>query len=518
MLLVIGVQLWGFSAYSKTLSPILPSSSVLPFGASLFSGGQAANAHQGLNRDYRVAVGDSISLWLWGAVSLKEVSVVDAKGHIFIPDVGPVRVQGVRVADLSSVVAHRVRQVYTQGVELYVNVLSSTPVSVFVTGPVVRPGQYAGFSSDSVMSYLVKSGGIVPNRGSYRHIQIKRRGQIVARYDLYGFLRNGQLLRHQFQDQDVILVSEQGPTVRVMSGARQAFQFELLPSGLLGADLLPFARPLPSVSHVRILGTRSSGPYSVYVPMSQFSKLSLVDGDSVFFEADQHAKTLNVSLSGAYLGPSFYTLKKGIRLRDFLAFVPISLSESNVKSVYLLRKSVATQQKNLLKTALDRLERNIYTVPVSSDGEAQIRRQEAALVSEFIARGRALTPDGKVVVSNGEVIGDVVLEPDDIVVIPPISDVVNVAGEVMLPQGVVVSPNGTLRDYVNWAGGVTARGDWQRIALVKANGFVTFDQSAVVQGGDSVVVMPKFETKNMQFAKDLTQILYQIAVAAKVIF
>ena len=39
-----------------------------------------------------------------------------------------------------------------------------------------------------------------------------------------------------------------------------------------------------------------------------------------------------------------------------------------------------------------------------------------------------------------------------------------------------------------------------------------------VRAGDQVLVLPKVDEKDRQFWKDMTQIIYQIAVSAKVVF
>jgi membrane-associated protease RseP (regulator of RpoE activity) len=41
--------------------------------------------------------------------------------------------------------------------------------------------------------------------------------------------------------------------------------------------------------------------------------------------------------------------------------------------------------------------------------------------------------------------------------------------------------------------------------------------SATVRPGDQVLVLPKVDEKKRQFWKDLTQIIYQVAVSAKVV-
>ena len=503
---------------NASVLPVLNASLPPPFGANLFVGGYDASSLNGVNDRYQIAVGDKIAMWLWGAITLKEVVVVDGQGNIFLPDVGPISVIGVAAGRLNALVKRHIKRIYTQDVDVYVNVLTATPVSVFVTGPVVRPGQYAGLASDSVLSYLNRAGGIDADRGSYRHIRIKRHGRVVANYDLYDFLEQGVLLRHQFKDRDVIVVAPQGSTVVVEQGARNPFRFEFAHSHARGTELIRYARPLPSVSHVGVKGNRLSGPISMYLTAHEFADVSLQDGDSIVFEEDLHPQTMDIRLQGEYLGQSLYTLKKGTYLHDFLNHIEVDPSAANYRAIYLKRQSVARQQKDMLRQSLDRLERSIYTTPASSDGEAIIRTKEATLVSEFIQRARAMQPDGKVIVSDQGHIANIRLEPNDIVVIPKCSDVVNVGGEVLMPQAVVYNPQATITDYVAWAGGFSRRGNAKKIAVVQANGMVSFDPKAQIQAGDHILVMPYVDSKNMQFAKDMTQIVYQVAVAANVIF
>jgi hypothetical protein len=43
------------------------------------------------------------------------------------------------------------------------------------------------------------------------------------------------------------------------------------------------------------------------------------------------------------------------------------------------------------------------------------------------------------------------------------------------------------------------------------------NSSAKLQPGDQILVMPHIDSKNMQLVKDMTQIVYQIAIAANVV-
>jgi protein involved in polysaccharide export with SLBB domain len=498
-----------------------------PFGANLFQGGFESERSDGLNSSYLVAPGDKISIQMWGTVNRAEVVTVDNQGNIFIVDVGPIKVKDVRADRINAVVTQQIKTIFTNNVSIYVNLLTSTPVSVFVAGPVLRPGQYAGLASDSVMFYLKRSGGIDPHRGSYRKITVLRNQEVVLNYDLYDFLKEGKLPAFSFKDQDVILVDEQGAMVTVEGAARYPFRFELLPGQTLGNDLVDYARPLEKTSHVAITGNRDTGPISVYLPIAEFDAFNIVDGDVVLFNDDLRPQVISVQISGSYFGPSFYTLDNNTRLLDILSHIEVDPKQANYGAIYIKRESVVAQQKMLINESLDRLERSIFTAPAASDGEARIRAQEAQLISQFVARARQIQPLGKVIVSENGKVANIRLEQGDEIIIPPHTDLIQVSGEVLMPQAIVFNPNASVNDYVAWAGGFSDRADDERIAVVRANGLIVFldaqnpwftdGDTQTLQAGDQILVLPKIDTKVLQAVKDITQIVYQIAIAANAV-
>lgn len=498
-----------------------------PYGANLFQGGFESERSDGLNSSYLVAPGDKISIQMWGSVNSENVITVDNQGNIFIPEIGPVKVKDVPANRINGVVTQSIKAIYTNNVSIYVNLLTSTPVSVYVAGPVLRPGQYAGLASDSVLFYLKRAGGIDPYRGSYRKIKVLRNQHLVLEYDLYEFLKNGKLAGFSFKDEDVILVEEQGAMITVEGAARYPFRFELLPNQTSGSDLIYYSRPLEKTSHVAVTGNRNTGPISVYLPIAKFGEFDMVDGDVVLFNDDIRPQVISVQISGSYLGPSFYTVVANTRLLDILNHVEVDPNQANFGAIYIKRKSVAEQQKLLIEESLDRLERSIFTAPASSDGEARIRAQEAELVSQFIARARRTKPLGKVIVSEHGRVANIRLEQGDEIVIPVQSDLIQVSGEVLMPQAIVYNPDASISDYVAWAGGFSERANDKRIAIVHANGLTSFhnaqsgwfagESNQPLKAGDQILVLPKVDTKMLQAVKDITQVVYQIAIAANAV-
>src|SRR5690606_33035901 len=160
------------------------------FGEQLFRSGRPTSA-PGFNPDYVLAVGDRVSVRMWGAFTYEAVQIVDPQGNVFIPNVGPVQVAGVRNGDLNDVVRAEVQRVYRDNVDVYVSLEAAQPVRVFVTGYVRSPGQYPGASGESILSYLTRAGGIDPQRGSYIDVSVLRGGEVRTTVDLYDFLIEG---------------------------------------------------------------------------------------------------------------------------------------------------------------------------------------------------------------------------------------------------------------------------------------------------------------------------------------
>lgn len=484
-----------------------------PFGFNLFSGGFHSEREDGLNPDYKVQPGDRITLKIWGATNLDAIVVTDAQGNIFVPDVGPINVEGVRNADLTPRIETAVRNVFTQNINVYTNLEGTLPVIVYVTGFVNTPGSYAGVGSDSILYFLSRAGGIDRKRGSFREIRVKRNDNIIAEADLYSFLIDGDLAKIQFIDGDTIVVGRRGSTVAVEGAAQNAFLFEVPSSGITGKELMRFARPFPQASHATITGPRSGGPASIYVPLSDLDEILLADGDRVILEADQRKDSILVGVEGSFLGPSRFAVPIDAKLSELLDYIEVDPRLADTASVSVRRPSIAKRQKKALEDSLRRLETAVAGASSDTDEEAKIRAQEAELLSRFIERAREFEPDGVLVVANDGNISDIQLEHGDVVTIPEHTEVVLLSGEVMVPQALIFSPGDALEDYVRKVGGLSDRADPARYLVVRRSGEVIQGVDIPINPGDEIIALPKVPTKDLQLATSITQILFQLALA-----
>jgi protein involved in polysaccharide export with SLBB domain len=499
--------------------PPNPATATQPvvFGSQMFSGRFASEQGGGFNPEYRVTVGDRIALRVWGAYNHDAVQPVDAQGNIFVPNVGPVQVLGVRNADLNTHVVAQTRRVYRGNVEIYATVDAAQPVKVYVTGFVRAPGLYGGLSSSSVLTYLDRAGGIDPDRGSHLEVSVRRGGQERARIDLYRFLLDGRIDQVQLQDGDSIVVGPRRHLLRVGGEVHNPYAFEFATPQVAATELLALARPRPGATHLSIVRKLGAERRSEYVPLESAAGVQLFDGDEVTVTSDRYPGTILVKVDGAHVGERQLVLPYGARLADALARVKPA-PQSRLDALQLFRPSLAVRQKEMLEASLRGLETYALTARSATSEEAALRTREAELILRFVERARSVEPVGRVVLAGRTQAGDTLLENGDTLFIPERSNLVSINGEVLFPTSLVWEPGAGVDAYVREAGGYNQGAERARVLVQRIDGSVFEPGPAALAAGDQVLVLPRIETKNVEITRGISQIVYQIAVAAKVLF
>ena len=320
-----------------------------------------------------------------------------------------------------------------------------------------------------------------------------------------------------FADGDIILVQPRGAMVGVTGLARNAFAFEA-PAGagsMTGADLLPFARVEPTVSNAALSGFRNGEPRSAYFSLPDFERVVLRDGDHVDFRSDAFNNSVAVSISGEIKGPSVYVMPRGATLKELLAKIPLEGTDIDEKYVHVRRASVAAEQKRAIDDALYNLQKQVLTSAPSTNEAAALATAQATLINQFVAAAKQVQPDGNIAVYNNGELQNLRLENGDIVVLPNRTDVIIVAGEVLNPGGLAYTKGKKLNDYIDRAGGFAAHANKGKFVLRHRDG-----SGGVARGsdrpapGDEIVVLPKVSSGYFQLAKDISQLLFQIAVTA----
>ncbi|WP_444935005.1 SLBB domain-containing protein [Microbulbifer sp. JTAC008] len=503
----------------EVASTELPQTGVPVFGQSLFQGAFKDQPFSGFNPDYRISIGDQINLQLWGAYSFSATLPVDPKGNIFVPEVGPVHVAGVKNGVLNDFVLRHVKRVFKNNVQAYANLEASQPVKVFVTGYVSSPGLYNGFSSDSILYYLDSAGGIDELSGSFVDIKVMRQGAEIQKINLYSFLVDGIMPALQLRNGDVVVVGARNGSVTVEGAVQQAAQMEFTgPYTQLG-EMLLVTKPDPQANFARITQVIDGVQQAKYTPLADAMTTRLYPGAQVELVRDNDIQSISVSVSGELDGPATYVLPYGATLDQLLAQLSFR-DNADRDSIQLYRSSVAERQRAALDRSLDALQMEVLTRQPNTDLEKTAQKDNAMMIQNFIEQARKAKPRGQVVIANNPNAAKMLLEDGDELVVPLKSSTVSIVGEVIFPTSLVYNKKRTLEDYIELAGGFANNANRDELVILHLDGTISriddrdFDNrlGRRLRPGDEIMVMPKIQSSELQVTKDVTEILYRIAV------
>ncbi|MDR2341932.1 MAG: polysaccharide biosynthesis/export family protein [Campylobacteraceae bacterium] len=494
------------------------------FGAHLFNG-NFANAKQHIyNPNYRINVGDVVLLKMWGAFELEQSLVVDSQGNIFVPKVGVIKLLGVRNGDIVSIITQHVKNIFKDNVFVYADMQTYQNVSVFVTGNVNKPGLYEGLSSDSLIQYLDKASGINQQYGSFRRIKILRNNELYRQIDLYDFLIDGKMELISFKSGDVILVESIGAYISAKGDVLREFRFESRREFMNLQELAKLAGIKPTTTNAIVKSYKKNNRLNINsYSEEEFGNVFLRAGDEVEFLPDHLANEIKINVEGEHDGLHTIILKKGSTLQDLKDKIATN-PQSNMEAIQIFRKSVAAVQKNLLDAQLRELETLTLTTPSVSPEEANMRAQEIKAILEFIERAKKIEPKGQITINEKTAAQSIILEDEDTINIPTMNNIIIVQGEVGVPGAFTYIKKQDINEYISLAGGFSQRANKNRVLIIRASGKAeNYDASLFsfgkpkMQAGDSILVLPRAEGKTLQFTNLITQILYNVAIATKVI-
>ncbi|MBQ7545038.1 MAG: SLBB domain-containing protein [Synergistaceae bacterium] len=215
----------------ETGSPMSQLMRRLPrFGMSFFRRPPSTYAPQDnvpVTQDYRIGVGDEITLTLWGIPEEGNFRViVNRDGLATIPRIGAVRIAGYTLQEAERIISARLNQYYT-GYQMNLSMGRLRSIMIYVTGNAARPGAYTVSSFATLVNALLASGGPSMN-GSLRQIELKRNGRTVAIFDMYAMLLQGDKSQDaRLEAGDVIYIPPVGPLVGLAGEVQTPGVYEL---------------------------------------------------------------------------------------------------------------------------------------------------------------------------------------------------------------------------------------------------------------------------------------------------
>jgi protein involved in polysaccharide export with SLBB domain len=258
-----------------------------------------------------------------------------------------------------------------------------------------------------------------------------------------------------------------------------------------------------------------------------------------------------VTISGEVYFPGTYQIRKDERLSDVIERAGGYKETAYLRGAFFTRESVRSIQQERLDDMIKRLEIEIATFS-SREAQATLSEEDIAAQAQFVSAQNALVAKLRETKAAGRVVisllpisvlrgssSDLVLEDDDTLTIPPKTDTVNVLGSVYNPVALIYEEDRPeLRYYLNKTGGPTADAEKDQMYIIRADGTIVskkdiswfgiswsseesrwgfggrFDKTHLYPGDTVLVPQKVVQPSFMRDVKDITEIVYKIAVIA----
>lgn len=350
-----------------TRLPLLESgvARLKPFGYDLFDEAPSTFApvtDVPVPADYIVGPGDQLTVQLYGNQNRTLRLIVGRDGRVNFPELGPIAVGGQRFESVRSSLEGRVER-QMLGVRASVSVGDTRSIRVFVLGEANRPGSYTVSGLGTVTSALFASGG-VKSIGSLRDIQLKRRGAIVRRIDLYDLLLQGDTSGDTtLLPGDVIFIPPVGATVAVDGEVRRPGIYELRGNSV-AADVVQLAGGLTSeadgqratLSRVDEQARRLI--VDVNLGSAEGRSSLLRNGDVLRVSRVRPQLDSGVQVSGHVYTPGAVAWRQGLRISDVLHSVDDLKPNADLGYILIRRELPPDRRIVVLSTDLSRALRN----------------------------------------------------------------------------------------------------------------------------------------------------------------
>jgi polysaccharide biosynthesis/export protein len=333
--------------------------SLKPYGYDLFKGKASTFApvtDVPVPSDYIVGPGDQLNVQLFGSQNKNLKLIVARDGKISFPELGPISVGGQTFSRVAADIEARVaRQII--GVRASVAMGDTRSIRVFVMGEADRPGSYTVSGLGTITSALYASGGIKPI-GSLRDIQLKRRGAVIRRLDLYDLLLRGDTSDDAtLLPGDVIFIPPASATVAVDGEVRRPAIYEIK-DGTSVADIVQLAGGLTTdadsgrAALVRVDEQRSRVVLNVSLDTAGGRSERLRNGDSLRILRLRPTLDSGVTLEGHVFRPGPVAWREGLTLTDVVGSIDELKPDADPNYILIRREASPDRHVEMLSADL----------------------------------------------------------------------------------------------------------------------------------------------------------------------
>ena len=410
---------------------------------------------------YLLGPGDTLEVLLFGKEQMQRSLEIDRDGKILFPRLGSIAVSGLSFNEAKDLIVQRVGEQMI-GTEAVVSMGRLRSINVFIAGEVALPGNYSVSALATVTQALYKARGTT-SIGSYRNIEVRRGKEVVAKFDLYDLLINGDALNDiRLISGDLIFVPVAEAQASISGAIRRPAIYELKAGDDL-KSLITMAGGIESRGYLRqtmILRSKPgmSLPEAIQVDISSSEDLSteVIDGDVIKINRVKDEVVNAVMLRGAVAREGQYAWRPGLRVVDLLSDFDADLTQTADPSIALLVRRTGRGLK------IEALPVQLAKAIEQPTSEANL---ELAPKDELVVLGLAYADPNRRMRLVGEIVDRIAAQAGT----PAETRLVRVDGEVRLPGTYPLFEGGTAADLIALAGGLEASAYLERVEITRLN-------------------------------------------------
>ena len=463
------------------------------FGIDLFNSMQTTFMplnEPNFDGSYILDFGDVLEIQFTGLKSNIFEADVKADGSINIKDIGKVYLAGLTLDKADDLIRAKVSELFT-GTKVFTSLMNTRDIQVYILGEALNPGLYTLSGNSNVLSALSMAGGIKES-GSLRRVDHKRGKKTLATLDLYNVFNKGEIANQNgLRSGDVIFVNPVGKVVSSIGGVNRPMEYELA-SDETFTDLINYSNGYLQEMPNRIFRL-TNGITGTYMDLDydEMNNTAPLDRDNLFIS---YIEGKSVKISGAVNYPGTYQVPSDTTISKFIEIIGGYKENAYLFGGVLLNKKkgeISLTANNMFEDKFIKslIKNNIeFSESMQPFLNAINSRVNERLIAEF---------DLDVIKQDPSL--DIILDDQDEIIIPYITQQVYVYGAVNSPGSILYKPNLQIQDYISLKGGVTEIASLQQIFIISPNGdsklvsksrFFADNTSDLVYPGSLIFISP----------------------------
>ena len=317
------------------------------FGSELFLNSSMVfepNIRISTPASYVLGPDDELIVNVYGYSEIKYNLEVNESGEVYIPNVGPVFVNGLTIEQATKKIRNKLastiyRAITTGQTKVQIKLGKIRSIRVTVIGEAYKPGTYTVSSLTTLFNVLYLCGG-PSDMGSFRQIEVVRGNAVIRKADLYAFLTSGsQKDNILLQEGDVVRIPYYENRVKISGNIKRQGRYEILPGEKVD-KLLSYCGSFNELAYKNnVVVTRVSENERKVIDIANtaFQSFEIKSGDEYFVNKLQNIVLDKVTITGSVFRPGTYEANNQLTLKKLIEKVGGVLEDAYMERVNVYR-------------------------------------------------------------------------------------------------------------------------------------------------------------------------------------